>query len=61
MELEKLLEDIETVIEFNGRLAYRDSKGASQYTQDIRVLSIDTDEGALSPIGVGEILLQVRY
>ena len=59
--LEKLLEDIETVIEQNGRLAYQDSSGATQATQDIQILSIDTDEGILDPLGVGEILLQVRY
>ena len=59
--LEKLLEDIETVIELNGRLAYQDSSGATHTTQDIQILSIDTDEGVLSPLGVGEILLQVRY
>lgn len=61
LTLEKLLEDIETVIEQNGRLAYQDSSGAPQTTQDITVLSIDTDEGVLIPLGVGEILLQVRY
>ena len=59
--LELVLEDIETVIEQNGRLAYQESSGSTQYTQDIRIVSIDTDEGALAPIGVGEILLQVRY
>ena len=59
--LESLLEDIETVIEQNGRLAYQESTGAIQTTQDILVLNIDTDEGALDPIAVGEISLQVRY
>lgn len=59
--LELILEDIETVIETNGRLAYQDSSGSTHYTQDILIISIDTDEGALAPIGVGEILLQVRY
>lgn len=59
--LELLLEDIETVIEQNGRLAYQESSGATQTTQDILIISIDTDEGALDPIAVGEILLQVRY
>lgn len=59
--LEKLLEDIETVVEQNGRLAYQDSSGATHMTQDIQILSIDTDEGVLDPLGVGEILLQVRY
>lgn len=59
--LELLLEDIETVIEQNGRLAYQDSSGSTQYTQDILVTSIDTDEGALDPLGVAEMSLQVRY
>lgn len=59
-ELEKLLNDIEFVIEENGRLAYQDHLGA-QTTHDILITSIDTDEGVLSPLGVGEILLQVRY
>lgn len=59
--LELLLEDIETVIEQNGRLAYQESSGATQYTQDILIMSIDTDEGALAPIGAGEVVLQVRY
>jgi hypothetical protein len=59
--LELLLEDIETVIEQNGRLAYQDSLGVTQSTHDILIASIDTDEGALAPIGVGEITLQVRY
>lgn len=59
--LEKLLEDVETVVEQNGRLAYQDSSGATYSTQDITIQSIDTDEGVLDPLGVGEILLQVRY
>jgi len=59
--LELLLEDLETVIEKNGRLAYVDSSGATKRTVDILILSIDTDEGALAPIGVGELILQVRY
>lgn len=59
--LEGLLKDLETVIELNGRLAYQDPDGAPQSTHDILILSIDTDEGVLDPLGVGEILLQVRY
>ena len=59
--LELLLEDIETVIEQNGRLAYQDSSGATQFTQDMLIVSIDTDEGALAPIAVGEMVIQVRY
>lgn len=60
-DLEGLLADIEFVIENNGRLAYQDRSGALQTTHDILITSIDTDEGVLSPLGVGEIVLQVRY
>ena len=59
--LEGLLEDVETVIEANSRLAYTDRLGATQYTQQITILSVDTDEGVLEPLGVGEILCEVRY
>ena len=59
--LEALLEDIETVLEDNSALAYTDSLGATQSTQQITILSIDTDEGALEPLGVGEIQIEVRY
>jgi len=59
--LEKLLEDIELIIDNNGRLAYLDSKGASGHTRDIIITFIDTDQGALAPLGVGEMTLQVKY
>lgn len=59
--LEALLEDVETVLDENGRLAYLDSTGAQQFTRDIVVLGIDSDEGVLDPIGVGEITVQVKY
>ena len=59
--LEELLEDIETVIEANSRLEYRDRRGLDNFTQQITIISIDTDEGVLEPLGVGEILLEVRY
>ena len=59
--LEKLLEDVETVLEENSRLMYTDRTGNSQYTQQITIVSIDTDEGVLEPFGVGEMLIEVRY
>jgi len=40
---------------------YYDRMGLEQYTQQITVISIDTDEGVLGPLGVGEILIEVRY
>jgi len=59
--LDELLEDVETVIEENNRLKYHDRNGLEQFTQQITVISIDTDEGVLDPLGVGEILIEVRY
>jgi hypothetical protein len=59
--LEGLLEDIETVLEVNSRLAYKDRLGTTHYTQQITIISIDTDEGVLEPLGVGEIVCEVRY
>jgi hypothetical protein len=59
--LDELLEDVETVLEENSRLKYHDRNGLEQFTQQITVISIDTDEGALDPLGVGEILIEVRY
>ena len=59
--LDELLEDVETVLENNSRLSYTDRQGAKQYTQQITIISIDTDEGVLEPLGVGEMLIEVRY
>jgi len=59
--LDKLIEDVETVIETNSRLAYTDKQNTTQYTQQITVVSIDTDEGVLEPYGVAEMLVEVRY
>ncbi|MGY8867850.1 MAG: hypothetical protein ACKVJK_19770 [Methylophagaceae bacterium] len=59
--LEKLFEDIETVLEDNAALSYTDQDGATQGIQQITILSLDTDEGALEPLAVGEIICEVRY
>ena len=59
--LNELMEDVETVIEDNSRLAYTDKMNNVFFTQQITVISIDTDEGVLEPLGVGEILIEVRY
>jgi len=59
--LEALFEDIETVIEDSSRLQYTDRDNKSQYTQQISIISISSDEGALEPLGVGEIICEVRY
>ncbi len=59
--LNELMEDVETVLEDNSRLSYTDKLNAVHYTQQITVISIDTDEGVLEPLGVGEITIEVRY
>lgn len=59
--LDKLLEDVETVLEDNSQLTYTDKQNNTQKTHQISIVSIDTDEGVLEPLGVGEILVEVRY
>ena len=59
--LEALLEDVETVVEKHSRLQYTDRLNNYQYTQQITIASITTDEGTLEPYGVGEIQLEVHY
>ncbi len=59
--LDELLEDVETLLEENSKLKYHDRNGLEQFTQQITIISIDTDEGVLDPLGVGEILIEVRY
>lgn len=59
--LEKLFEDIETVIEDNSTLSYTDQDGNAQKVQQLTIVSLDTDEGALEPLGVGEIICEARY
>ena len=61
LALDELLEDVETVLENNSQLQYKDRQGATQYTQQITIVSVDTDEGVLEPLGVGEIQIEVRY
>jgi len=54
-------EDIETVLEDNSALSYTDQDGKAQSVQQLTIVSLDTDEGALEPLGVGEIVCEVRY
>ena len=59
--LNVLMEDVETLIEDNAELEYSDRQNNVFKTQQITIISIDTDEGVLEPLGVGEILIEVRY
>ena len=59
-ELEELLEDVETVLDDAGQFDYSTTTGTQQVTQ-VTILSISTDEGALHPLGVGEMIVEIRY
>ena len=59
--LDALLEDVETVLEDNSGMTYTDKLGVTQSIQQITIFSIETDEGVLEPLGVGEITIEVRY
>jgi len=59
--LNALMEDVETVLEENSFLEYVDAQNQTYATQQITIVSIDTDEGVLEPLGIGEILIEVRY
>ena len=59
-ELEELLEDVETVLDDAGQFDYGTSEGTKQISQ-LTVISISTDEGALQPLGVGEMIVEIRY
>jgi hypothetical protein len=57
IELEKIFTDMEYIVDNNGKLDYDSGKK----TEDIQIMSINTDEGLLAPIGVGEIILHILY
>lgn len=58
-ELEKVISDIELVLHDNEQLSY--GTDADQKTTEILITSIQTDEGVLNPIGVGEFNIVARY
>ncbi|MDA7723511.1 hypothetical protein N8862_03595 [Pseudomonadales bacterium] len=59
--LNALMEDVETVLEESSQIQYSDRMNNIFNVQQITIISIDTDEGVLEPLGVGEILIEVRY
>ena len=56
-----LCEDIERVIDNNDILTYDDTVSPNLKTTSLTLLSIATDEGVLAPLGIGEMVLSVRY
>ena len=55
-----LLEDLEYVLDNNLSISYSDSYGSGGTAQQT-ILSIDTDEGVLAPLGIGELIIEVQY
>lgn len=60
-ELALLLEDIERLIDESDALMYDDSVDPSEATTSITIESIGTDEGVIAPLGIGEMVVEVRY
>lgn len=56
-DLENIFEDIESLLDANQELEY----STGNFTSDIRILSITSDEGLMEPLRIGEMLIQVRY
>ena len=55
--LEEIFDDIEAILDSNNDLTV----DGNDLSTDIRILSLSDDEGLLNPLGVGEIVLEVRY
>lgn len=60
-ELSLLIEDIERIIDDNDALVYDDSVSPNEQTTSMTIESISTDEGVIAPLGIGEIVVEVRY
>ncbi len=57
----EIFESLGNGIAENSQRLYHDMKGLEQHTNTITILKIDTEEGVLDPLGVGEITIEVRY
>jgi|TARA_Y100000033_G_C2736695_1_gene106283 hypothetical protein len=60
-ELALLLEDIERLVDENDVLVYDDAVDPNQSTTSMTIESIGTDEGVIAPLGIGEMVVEVRY
>ena len=56
-----IMEDIERVIDNNDVLTYDDTVSPNLTTTSLTLQSMSTDEGVLSPLGIGELTLACRY
>lgn len=59
-ELSLALEDLETCIDTSS-IDYVGSDGTIEQITEITIINISTDEGVLIPLGVGEMVIEVRY
>ena len=59
--LSLLMEDIERVLDDNDVLTYDDTVSPTLTTTSLTIESISTDEGVLTPLGIGEMTLTCRY
>ena len=59
--LSLLLEDLERVIDDNDILVYDDTVSPNLQTTSATITSISTDEGVITPLGIGEMVIEVRY
>ena len=55
------MEDIERVVDNNDVLTYDDTVSPKLTTTSLTLQSLSTDEGVLTPLGIGEITLECRY
>ena len=60
-ELATLFEDIEKIVDENDALVYDTSVIPNGTTTSMTLDSISTDEGVIAPLGIGEMLVTVRY
>ena len=56
-----LMEDIERVIDDNDVLTYDDTVSPNLTTTSLTIQSLTTDEGVMTPLGIGEISVTCRY
>jgi len=56
-----LMEDIERVIDDNDVLTYDDTVSPNLTTTSLTLQSLSTDEGVLTPLGIGEMTIECRY
>jgi len=61
LALDKIIEDIETVLKENAQLNYFDKQGNQCKVHQISISTIVTDEGVLDPAGMADIAIFIQY